>query len=253
MDVRTRLPVVAQAQLTSLLDQVEAASKSLERTGAMAEMLAEARSVETDLLATIPGVDSLLAVTILACVGDIERFPTPDSLANYAGMVPSVHSSGKKQRHGRITKKGSRMLRWAVTQAVQHLKNVPGPFRNLYRRLRRGGKEGRAVVACGRKLLVVIWHMLRNGEAFRGCDPEKQERKNSRRQNRREKALNNLRDSNLQHRQAIVSNLALLRELALRKSSTTPIPEQLRQHLHNTAHADHLLRLITGKHAPVPR
>jgi transposase len=106
MDVRTRLPMVAQAQLTSLLEQLEAARKSLERTGALAEMLAEAHPVETDLLATIPGVDSLLAVTMLACVGDIERFPTADSLANYAGMVPSVHSSGKKRRHGRITKTG---------------------------------------------------------------------------------------------------------------------------------------------------
>lgn len=245
--------MVAQAQLTSLLEQVEAACKSLERIGALAEMLAETRSVETDLLATVPGVDSLLAVTILACVGDIDRFPTPDSLANYAGMVPSVHSSGKKKRHGGITKKGSRMLRWAVTQAVQHLKNAPGPFRNLYRRLRRGGKEGRAVVACGRKLLVVIWHMLRNGEAFRGCDPEKLERKNSRRLNRREKARNNLRDSDLQHRQAIVGNLALLRELALRKSSSIPIPEQLRPHLRNTSHADQLLRLITGRQTLAPR
>jgi hypothetical protein len=109
------------------------------------------------------------------------------------------------------------------------------------------------VVACGRKLLVVIWHMLRNGEAFRGCDPEKLERKNPRRQNRREKARCNLLDSNQQHRQAIVGNLALLRELALRKSSAIPIPEQLRPHLRNTAHADQLLRLITGKQAPVPR
>lgn len=242
---KSKLPWASRERLASLLEQLETVSKSLERADAVAVSMAAAHP-QTELLATIPGIDDLLAITILACIGDVHRFPTPGSLANYTGMVPAVHSSGRKKRHGGITKRGNRMLRWAVTQAVQSLKNVPGPFRNLYRRLgRRGDKQGRAVVACGRKLLVVIWHMLTKGETFRGGDPEKLARKKARRQARRPGARAKLSDSKMRHHQAVVGNLALLRELALRKESSASIPEQLRPHLQGAARADQLLRLRT--------
>jgi len=244
------LPWYAQEQLATMMEQLDILGKSLERAAAIAEKMAEKRGTEAELLSTIPGVDSLLAVTILACIGNINRFPTPASLANYAGVVPSVHSSGKKRRHGSITKKGSRMLRWAVTQAIQSLRNVPGPFRNLYRRLSRGDKAGRAVVACARKLLVVIWHMLRNGEAFRGVEPEKLARKDARRKNRRLKANVTLAGSKARHHEALVGNLALLRELALRKESNAALPEQLLAYLRPGIESDQLLRMKTRKPAP---
>ena len=239
--VKLNLPWLSREKLALLLEQMQAVSESLKRADDLVEALA-AEHTETDLLATVPGVDSLLALTILACVGDIGRFPTPESLANYAGLVPSVHSSGVKKRHGKITRKGNRLLRWAATQAVQSLRKDPGPFRNLYRRLTRRGKHGRAVVACGRKLLVVLWHMLRTGEAFRGADPVRVERKKTRRQNRRSQARARLSDSRARHDRTLTANLAILRDLASQNKSATPIPEQLRPHF-CARHADQLLRL----------
>jgi len=243
--IMVSLPWTSREKLALLLEQMKAVDESLKRADDIVETLAAAQP-ETELLATVPGIDSLLALTILACVGDIDRFPTPDSLANYAGMVPSVYSSSSKKRHGRITKRGNRMLRWAVTQAVQSLRKVPGPFRNLYRRLSRGGKHGRAVVACGRKLLVVLWHMLNSGEAFRGADTTKTERKEGRRKSRQSKAKVRLSGSRARHQQALVGNLAILRELALRKESSTPIPDQLRPY-YRTNHASRLFQLRTEK------
>lgn len=106
------------------------------------------------------------------------------------------------------------------------------------------------MVACARKLLVVIWHMLRKGEAFRGAKPEKLARKEARRQNRRLNADVTLADSKTRHHQALAGNLALLRELALRKESNAAFPEQLRAYLRPGTQSDQLLRMRTKKPAP---
>jgi transposase len=66
------------------------------------------------LLMTIPGVGYYVALLVKAEIGDINRFHTGDQLASYAGLAPSTHSSGGVTHHGRITKEGSRWLRWAM-------------------------------------------------------------------------------------------------------------------------------------------
>ena len=70
------------------------------------------------LLMTIPGVGYYLALLIKAEIGDISRFRSGDHLCSYAGIVPSTHSSGGVARHGRITREGSRWLRWAAVEAA---------------------------------------------------------------------------------------------------------------------------------------
>jgi len=75
------------------------------------------------LLTTIPGVGYYTTVLVKAEVGDIARFRASDQLCSYAGIVPSTYSSGGVTRHGRITREGSRWLRWAMVEAVQtHLR-----------------------------------------------------------------------------------------------------------------------------------
>jgi transposase len=69
------------------------------------------------LLQTIPGIGEFSAVAILAEVGEIGRFPTPEHLCSYAGLVPSVHQSGNSRYYGHITKQGSSLLRWVMQSA----------------------------------------------------------------------------------------------------------------------------------------
>lgn len=94
---------------------------------------------DTDPIATalqqVRGVGPLLAVTIRAEVGAIERFPTGPHLASYAGLVPRVEASAGRVRYGRITKRGSPWLRWALVEAAIH-----GPTRSD-----RIGKWGRGL------------------------------------------------------------------------------------------------------------
>jgi transposase len=71
-------------------------------------------------LQQLRGIGPVLAVTIRAEVGDIQRFATAGQLASYAGLVPRVDASGGRYRTGRITRRGSPWLRWALVEAAVH-------------------------------------------------------------------------------------------------------------------------------------
>jgi transposase len=114
------------------------------------------------LLAQIPGVALLTAVTILAAVGTVARFPDAKHLVGYAGLGARVHASGQRYTTGGITKSGRKDLRSAMVDAanaaVKHHPFWKQEFERLEFRLGRS----RAVVAIARKLLITVWHVLRS-------------------------------------------------------------------------------------------
>ena len=67
----------------------------------------------------LPGIGPVLAAVIVAEIGDIRRFPGPGQLGCWAGLTPRHYESDTKVIRGHVTKQGSRMLRWAVTEAIQ--------------------------------------------------------------------------------------------------------------------------------------
>jgi transposase len=119
------------------------------------------------LLMTIPGVGYFSALTISAEIGDISRFSDAEKLCSYAGLVPSVHQSGSTKRYGKITKQGSKMLRWIVQECLWiHLQYDTHISRFFFRLAAKRGKRI-AAVAAARKLLVAIYWMLKTREPFR--------------------------------------------------------------------------------------
>jgi transposase len=82
---------------------------------------------DVKLLMTIPGLGYYSALLVKSEIGDISRFPGGEKLCSYAGLVPSISSSGTCKRHGPITKEGSRWLRWIMVESVRiHLKYDTG-------------------------------------------------------------------------------------------------------------------------------
>ena len=71
-------------------------------------------------LQQLRGIGPVLALMIRAEIADIRRFPTPGHLASYAGLVPRVDASAGRVRYGRITRRGSPWLRWALIEAAMH-------------------------------------------------------------------------------------------------------------------------------------
>ena len=118
------------------------------------------------LLTTIPGVGYYNALLLVAEIGDVNRFPDSERLCSYAGLVPSVRRSGNSAVYGSITKEGSKWIRWALTQSVHVHVRQDTSLSVFYRRL--AGKKSKqvAVVATARKMLKVIYWMLKNREEF---------------------------------------------------------------------------------------
>jgi transposase len=110
---------------------------------------------------TLPGIGPLLGAVLVAEIGDITRFTTAAKLTCWAGMTPKHHESDTKVRRGRITKQGSRLVRWAAVESVQRLSKTTylGQFRDRVAE-RRG--HNIAVVAAARRQLEFVFYALRD-------------------------------------------------------------------------------------------
>jgi transposase len=111
------------------------------------------------VLMTLPGVGQLTAMTVLAEIGDISRFPTARKLCAWAGLTPAVRNSGRKVRHGHITKQGTVWVRWILAEAAQRAKRDPA-FAASYAAIAQRRGRGIATVAIARKLLARAFHLL---------------------------------------------------------------------------------------------
>jgi transposase len=122
------------------------------------------------LLVQLPGVAMLTAITILAAIGDITRFPSAKKLVGYAGLGTRVHDSGMTHSSGRITKAGRKDLRSAMITAANHAVEHHIHWKKEFERLEPHLGRSKAIVAIARKLLVAVWHVLSEGVADRHAD-----------------------------------------------------------------------------------
>jgi transposase len=122
---------------------------------------------QAQLLTTIPGISVFGALLILSEIGDIHRLPSSDHLCSYAGLVPSVYSSGGKTKHGRLTKQGSKYLRWMLVEAAIHAARKDQRLAALHKRVAAKHGTHSARIAVARQLLRVIYAMLKKNEGFR--------------------------------------------------------------------------------------
>lgn len=140
-----------------------------ERLGVIDAKLRElaSHSLNVKLLMTIPGVNVTVAIGLVAAIGDIDRFDSPQQLASYFGLVPRVYQSAGTCHHGGITKQGRSQARWLAVEAAHCMVNSGAPLTASYHRLRRKKSHNVAVVALARKLVVVAWHLLTRQEPYR--------------------------------------------------------------------------------------
>jgi len=121
------------------------------------------------LLLTVPGIGWVLAFTIAAEIGDVQRFASPRKLCGYTGLCPRVNQSGEKDRRGPLTKQGPRYLRWAMLEATMHALRHPAYADRYQQTKHRLGKQRGAKVAqidVARRLTEAIWHMLTRNQPF---------------------------------------------------------------------------------------
>ncbi|MGB9876215.1 MAG: IS110 family transposase [bacterium] len=170
-EILRNLPQHKAKILSDYLDDWQRAKEKLQdKENELLELAKDDYFVQ--LLMTVYGINVRSAFYILAEIGDIFRFPSPRQLARYAGLVPTVQQSGKHCYTGRITKAGRKVLRWVMVQIANNAIRQEGPLRDFYLKLANRKGHNKAIVACARKLLCIIWHMLTRGEIYRNCDTE---------------------------------------------------------------------------------
>jgi transposase len=123
------------------------------------------------LLIQLPGIGLIIAITLLAAIGDISRFPTDKHLVGYSGMGTRIHDSGLTRRTGRITKAGRRDIRAAMVEAAHTACRTHPHWQAELARLEPRLGKNKAIVAIARKLLVAVWHVLTEGCADHCADP----------------------------------------------------------------------------------
>jgi transposase len=146
--------------LDSLWQQLDRVDQKLEQLAKQEERV--------QLLMTIPGVGRRTAEVIVTILDDPHRFDNARQVSSYAGLIPDQRQSGQTNRLGRITKRGSRVLRGALVEISWLLLRFNPWALAIYNGICGGQKTRKktAIVAVARKLLVRCWAMLRHNQPW---------------------------------------------------------------------------------------
>jgi transposase len=165
---------VSEAERAILLSDLETLTFAQEQIDRLEATLTALASQDERLvpLVQVPGISLISAMTIVAMIGEIARFPSAKKLVGYAGLGARVHDSGQTTRTGRITKTGRKELRMILTEAAQAAANTHPHWQAEFARLEPRLGYSKTIIAIARKLLVAIWHILSQHVPDRFAQPE---------------------------------------------------------------------------------
>lgn len=128
----------------------------------------KAKDEDLKIAMSIPGIGFVSGSTLLAEIGNYRDFKTPDKLASWTGIVSSVYQSADKLSLGRITKRGSKHLRWILVEVAQAVIKVKGrsKLKRFFQRVKARQGFKKAIVALARKILCILHHLLTNRELY---------------------------------------------------------------------------------------
>ena len=152
-------------QLKQLIDRMNFLDKQIE---ALDCQILEYYEKFDCYLHTIPGICMIAAATILAEIGDINRFKSSSALVAFAGIDPTVRQSGEfSSTHNHMSKRGSPYLRHAIFLAATTCSFHISPLNAYYKKKRDQGKHHlTATGAVARKLTTVIYAVLRDSKPY---------------------------------------------------------------------------------------
>ena len=152
--------------LGKMLARVDAINADIAELDARIEAMIAPFAQAAQRLDEIPGIGPVAAAIIIAEIGaDMTRFPTAGHLASWAKLAPGVkESAGKKKGRG-STGHGNSYLGRILGEAAIGASRTDSFLGERYRRLARRRGSKKAMVAVGRSILVIIWHLLSDPEA----------------------------------------------------------------------------------------
>ena len=152
-------------QITHTIAQIELLNDQLDK---VETEMTEIMKYNDSVIMTIPGISYINGGMILGEIGDIHRFSSPNKLLAYAGLDPSVYQSGNFQaKKTRMSKRGSKVLRYALVNAAHNAVKNNATFKAYYdAKMAEGRTHYNALGHCAGKLVRVIFKMLTDDVEF---------------------------------------------------------------------------------------
>ena len=152
-------------QITHTISQIELLDSQLEQVEAE---MADIMKFNDSVIMTIPGIGYINGGMILGEIGDVHRFSNPNKLLAFAGLDPSVYQSGNFQaRRTRMSKRGSRVLRYALINAAHNVVKNNATFKTYYdKKMAEGRSHYNAIGHCAGKLVRIIWKIMTDNVEF---------------------------------------------------------------------------------------
>jgi transposase len=170
-----RLSKVEQFQLELEMENRVYIEKQMSRIGKEVAKMSHQKPWAESMtyIMQLPGVGVITGMTVLAAIGDIQRFESARHLASYSGLTPGLEQSGTKYREKAITKEGRKELRWALVEVAQRAVKSDPHWKRKFQEMEKRMHRNQAIVAIARHLLELVWYVLTRRQPYRHFSQER--------------------------------------------------------------------------------
>ena len=170
-----QLSSLEQFQLQLEMENLSYIEKQIERVSKEVRRMCHQKPWADSMtyLMQLPGFGVITAMTVLAAIGEIQRFESARHLASYSGLTPGLEQSGTKYREKGITKEGRKELRWALVEVAQRAVKSDPLWKTRFGEMQKRMHRNQAVVAVAHRLLELVWVVLTRRQPYRHFSQER--------------------------------------------------------------------------------
>jgi hypothetical protein len=170
-----RLSKVEQFQLELEMENRAYIEKQIGRIGKEVAKMSHQKPWAESMtyIMQLPGFGVITAMTVLAAIGEIQRFGSARHLASYSGLTGGLDQSGTHLVQKGITKEGRKELRWAMVEVAQRAVKSDPRWTRKFQEMGKRMHRNQAIVAVARQLLELVWYVLTRRQPYRHFSPER--------------------------------------------------------------------------------
>jgi transposase len=170
-----RLSQIEQFQLGLEMENRVYIEQQIGRIGKEVAKMSHQKPWAQDMtyLMQLPGFGVITGMTVLAAIGEIQRFDSARHLASYSGLTPGLEQSGTKYHEKGITKEGRKELRWAMVEVAQRAVKSDPVWKTRFQEMLKRMHRNQVIVAIARRLLELVWVVLTRRQPYRHFSQER--------------------------------------------------------------------------------
>ena len=170
-----RLSKVEQFQLELEMENRAYIEKQISRIGKEVAKMSHQKPWAESMtyIMQLPGFGVITGMTILAAIGDVQRFNSARHLASYSGLTGGLDQSGTHLVQKGITKEGRKELRWAMVEVAQRAVKSDPRWTRKFQEMEKRMHRNQAIVAVARQLLELVWYVLTRRQPYRHFSQER--------------------------------------------------------------------------------